>query len=162
MRYKVRKFHKEDLEIVLPIWNEVIEDGCSMPFEEFFTKETLSLFLESFLYLAVVVNEEDIPIGMYTLNPNYPGRCNSIANCSYLVKREFRGKHLGEILVFDSLDQAKKFGFRLMQFNGVVHSNIHARHLYQRCGFKELGIIPKGFRIKDGSYEDMHIFYKQL
>lgn len=66
------------------------------------------------------------------------------------------------MLVLDSLKQAKHYGFRLMQFNGVVDSNLHARHLYCRCGFIEAGIIPKGFRVKDGSYEDMHIFYKAL
>ena len=41
-----------------------------------------------------------------------------------------------------------------MQFNAVVASNLHARHLYERISFVPLGIIPKGFRIKDGHYKD--------
>lgn len=162
MLVSLREYRDTDLEKVLPIWNEVIEEGCSMPFEQPFDEKSMKEFLDSFLYLSVAVDERDIPIGMYTLNPNIPGRCNSIANCSYLVKKEYRGQHIGEMLVLDSLKQAKQHGFRLMQFNGVVDSNVHARNLYLRCGFTEVGFIPKGFRVKDGSYEDMHIFYKTL
>jgi len=49
-----------------------------------------------------------------------------------------------------------------MQFNAVVASNIHARHLYERLGFIPLGIIPKGFRMKDGHYEDICPYYYEL
>jgi len=34
-------------------------------------------------------------------------------------------------------------------------SNIHARHLYERLGFAQLGTIPGGFRMKDGHYENI-------
>ena len=50
---------------------------------------------------------------------------------------------------------AKKLGFRILQFNAVVATNIHARHLYQRLGFIELGTIPGGFRMPDGSFADI-------
>ena len=69
---------------------------------------------------------------------------------------------MGEKLVLDSLVQGKKLGFRLMQFNAVVASNVHARHLYERVGFRPLGVIPGGFRLKDGSYEDICPYYIEL
>ncbi|OUP03394.1 hypothetical protein B5F37_01315 [Drancourtella sp. An210] len=53
-------------------------------------------------------------------------------------------------------------GFRVMQFNAVVSSNIHARHLYERVGFVPLGVIPGGFRMKDGHYEDICPYYRIL
>ena len=43
-------------------------------------------------------------------------------------------------------------GIRLLQFNAVVQSNIHARHLYESLGFTQLGVIPGGFRMKEGHY----------
>lgn len=67
-----------------------------------------------------------------------------------------------EQLVTDCLKQAKKLGFRVMQFNAVVESNIHARHLYERLGFKQLGTIPGGFRMKDGSYVNICPYYHEL
>ena len=44
----------------------------------------------------------------------------------------------------------------------VVASNIHARHLYERLGFQQLGVIPGGFRMKDGHYEDICPYYHTL
>lgn len=36
------------------------------------------------------------------------------------------------------------------------------RHLYERLGFTQLGVIPKGFRMKDGHYEDICPYYHEL
>lgn len=38
--------------------------------------------------------------------------------------------------------QGVKCGYGVLQFNAVVESNIHARHLYERLGFVQLGTIP--------------------
>ena len=40
--------------------------------------------------------------------------------------------------------------------------NVPARHLYERLGFTQLGVIPKGFRMKDGHYEDICPYYHEL
>ena len=73
-----------------------------------------------------------------------------------------RGLHIGEKLVLDCLAEAKRAGFSIMQFNAVVASNTHARHLYERLGFTQLGVIPGGFRMKDGHYEDICPYYHTL
>ena len=60
------------------------------------------------------------------------------------------------------MEQAVKHGFRILQFNAVVADNIHARHLYERLGFEQLGTIKGGFRMNDGSYADICPYYKNL
>ena len=90
------------------------------------------------------------------------GRCGHIANASFAVARASRGLHVGEKLVRDCLEQGKRHGFGILQFNAVVASNIHARHLYERLGFIQLGVIPGGFRMKDGHYEDICPYYHSL
>ena len=62
----------------------------------------------------------------------------------------------------ECLRMGKELGFRVMQFNAVVENNIHARHLYERLGFTQLGVIPEGFRMKDGHYENICPYYKTL
>ena len=47
-------------------------------------------------------------------------------------------------------------------WNEVVESNIHARHLYERIGFTQLGVIPNGFHMKDGHYENICPYYIEL
>ena len=99
---------------------------------------------------------------MYILHPNNVGRCGHIGNASFAVSSGSRGKHIGEKLVLDCLSQARQHDFKVMQFNAVVASNIHARHLYERLGFIPLGTIPSGFRMKDGHFENICLYYYQL
>lgn len=47
-------------------------------------------------------------------------------------------------------------------WNVVVESNIHARHLYERLGFVQLGTIPNGFRMKDDHFENICPYYHEL
>ena len=101
-------------------------------------------------------------MGMYILHPNNVGRCGHICNASYAVKKNLRGLHIGEKLVVDCMERALECGFKILQFNAVVASNIHARHLYERLGFTQLGTIKNGFRLKDGTYEDICPYYIEL
>ena len=101
-------------------------------------------------------------IGLYILHPDNIGRVGHIANASYAVKSDIRGLHAGEALVKDCLVQAKNAGFRLMQFNAVVESNVHAIHLYERLGFQLIGTVPGGFLNRDGVYEDIRLYYHTL
>ena len=145
------------------IWNQVVVEGVAFPQEEALNRDTGTAFFQEQSYCGVAVEEETGKVlGMYILHPNNIGRCGHICNASYAVDGGCRGRHVGEKLVLDSLVQGKKLGFRLMQFNAVVASNVHARHLYERVGFRPLGVIPGGFRLKDGSYEDICPYYIEL
>lgn len=124
---------------MIAIWNEVVEDGIAFPQEELLTEKTGAEFFGSQTWCGVA-EENGIVYGLYILHPNNVGRCGHICNASYAVSKAFRGKHIGELLVKDCLVQAKKCGYGVLQFNAVVESNIHARHLYERLGFVQLGV----------------------
>ena len=47
----------------------------------------------------------------------------------------------------------------MLQFNAVVADNIPALALYKSLGFAQLGVIPGGFRKKDGTYADIITHY---
>lgn len=159
----VRAYEEKDLPQMIDIWNEVIEEGVAFPQLEFLNESTGAEFFASQTYTAVAEDETDHTVqGLYILHPNNIGRCGHIGNASYAVRSDKRGRHIGEKLVLDCLEQAKLHGFTLMQFNAVVESNIHARHLYERLGFIQLGIIPKGFRVKDGHFENIYLYYYDL
>ena len=157
----IRKYTEKDLTAMIAIWNEVVEDGIAFPQEELLTEKTGAEFFGSQTYCGVA-EENGTIYGLYILHPNNIGRCGHICNASYAVSKEFRGKHIGELLVKDCLVQAKKCGYGVLQFNAVVESNIHARHLYERLGFVQLGTIPNGFRMKDGHFENICPYYHEL
>ena len=146
---------------MIRIWNEVVEEGIAFPQEEVLDMASGASFFASQSYTGVA--EEDGTIyGLYILHPNNVGRCGHICNASYAVSSESRGKHIGEKLVLDCLKRGKEIGFRVLQFNAVVENNIHARHLYERLGFTQLGTITDGFRMKDGHYENICPYFKEL
>lgn len=163
MDIEVKEYTENDIKDMIEIWNEVVEDGIAFPQEEQFTVETGKEFFAAQTYSAVAKDSVSGKVyGLYILHPNNVGRCGHICNASYAVSSKTRGLHIGEKLVKDCLVQGREHGFRVLQFNAVVASNIHARHLYERLGFKQLGTIPGGFRMKDGHYEDICPYYHEL
>ena len=161
MKIRVRKYRETDLPEMTALWNEVVEDGNAFPQEECLTPETGKAFFAAQSYTGVAEGDGRIA-GLYILHPNNVGRCGHICNASYAVSTDCRGQHIGEQLVLDCLKTAKDLGFRVLQFNAVVESNTHARHLYERLGFIQLGTIPGGFRMKDGHYENICPYYREL
>lgn len=158
----IRKYDKNDLQQMITIWNQVVEDGIAFPQEELLREETGEAFFSSQSWCGVAADESGEVVGLYILHPNNVGRCGHICNASYAVSAKRRGQHIGEKLVMDCIAQAKKIGFSILQFNAVVESNIHARHLYERLGFTQLGVIPNGFRMKDGHFENICPYYIEL
>ena len=162
MNVTVRTYQDSDVNDMVRIWNEVVEEGAAFPQEEPLTEKTGRAFFREQTHCGVAVNEAWKVLGMYILHPNNVGRCGHICNTSYAVSAEARGLHIGEQIVKDSLKQGKAAGFRILQFNAVVAANVHARHLYERLGFRQIGTIPQGFRMKDGHYEDICPYYHEL
>lgn len=163
MGITVREFTNKDIKDMIAIWNEVVEEGVAFPQEELLDEKTGLEFFESQSFTGVAVEEEmDTIVGLYILHPNNVGRCGHISNASYAVKSGQRGKRIGEILVLHCLEKAKEIGFRILQFNAVVSTNTAALRLYKKLGFVQLGVIPGGFHMKDGSYQDIIPHYHTL
>jgi GNAT superfamily N-acetyltransferase len=163
MPFQVIPYTPKLIEASLAIWNEVVRDGIAFPQEDELTAESGDAFFSMQTYTGLARNEETGEIaGLYILHPNNVGRCGHICNASYAVASNWRGHHVGEMLVLDSISRAKEFGFRILQFNAVVRTNEGALALYRKLGFVQLGVIPDGFRKKDGTFEDIIPHYRIL
>ena len=158
----IREYQENDLTAMTGLWNTIVAEGDSFPQEDPLTPEEARKFFASQTASVCAFGEDGGLLGLYILHPNNVGRCGHICNASYAVERTARGLHIGEKLVSDCLKQGRAHGFRILQFNAVVASNTHARHLYERLGFQPLGVIPSGFRMKDGHYEDICPYYHVL
>ena len=159
----IRAYTEADLPAMTEIWNQVVEEGSAFPQEECLSNEAARDFFASQSRSAVAERRSDGAIlGLYILHPNNVGRCGHICNASYAVSAESRGLHIGERLVRDCIAAAPAFGFRVLQFNAVVATNTRARRLYEKLGFTQLGVIPGGFRMKDGHYEDICPYYIEV
>jgi len=60
------------------------------------------------------------------------------------------------------LNEARRLGFRAMQFNFVVSTNESAVHLWQELGFKIVGTLPGAFRHSKKGYVDVYVMFRSL
>ena len=163
MDIQIIAYSQDYIEACLAIWNEVVWNGIAFPQEKLLTFFSGPEFFSSQTFTGLAQNKETGEIvGLYILHPNNVGRCGHICNASYAVSGKWRGHHIGEMLVRHSLTKGKECGFRILQFNAVVRTNESALALYKKLGFVQLGVIPGGFRMKDGSFEDIIPHYYLL
>ena len=163
MNIQIRAYQSKDAALAAQIWNEVVADGNAFPQDTEMTADAANHFFLEQTHTGIAEDTETHEIlGLYILHPNNVGRCGHICNASYAVRKNIRGLYIGEKLVLDCLKMAKEKQFRILQFNAVVATNTHALHLYERIGFKKLGTIPGGFRMPDGTYEDIIPHYYLL
>lgn len=161
MEVTLREYQREDIPYLIKIWNKVVEEANAFPQVNTLEENEAIKFFEAQTYTGVAELDGEV-VGLYILHPNNIGRCGHIANASYAVKAGVRGQKVGEKLVRDSLKKAEELGFQIMQFNAVVSTNTVATHLYEKIGFHRLGLIPKGFKLGDGSYTDIILYYIEL
>lgn len=162
MDIEIKQYTKNNVQSVNEIWNEVVEEGIAFPQTELLDEKTGDEFFQSQSFTGVAYDKNGEAAGVYILHPNNVGRCGHICNASYAVKGTMRGQHIGEALVKHCIEKARELGFGVLQFNAVVATNESALRLYKKLGFTQLGVIPKGFLMKDGHYEDIIPHYYSL
>ena len=72
------------------------------------------------------------------------------------------GRGLARALCAYSLDAARDAGFRAMQFNAVVESNVRAVAAWKSMGFEVLATIPEAFNHPELGYVGLHVMYRKL
>ncbi|ASJ20638.1 GNAT family N-acetyltransferase [Brachyspira hampsonii] len=159
---QIIKYDIKYIKEVLNIWNETIKEGIYFPQIEILSnEEEANKYFSSQDYTGIAVDNDKV-FGVYILHPNNIGRCGHISNASYSVSKDSRGKGIGEALVRDSMKQGKKLGYKILQFNAVVISNINAHKLYEKIGFNKIGVVEKGYMNKNNEYEDIVLYYIDL
>ena len=163
MNIEMRRITSEKVHEAVMIWNKVVEDGVAFPQTEPLDDDTGAEFFASQDYTAVAFDTDTAEVvGMYILHPNNVGRCGHHANASYAVSSKMRGIKIGEGLVKHSLKTARELGYRILIFNAVVKGNDRAIQLYTKLGFQRVGVIPGGFLLKSGVYQDIYVYYHVL
>ena len=109
-----------------------------------------------------VAVEDGAVLGTYKIAANRIGLADHVANGSYLVAPQARGRRLGRTLCEHSLVRAKQLGFQAMQFNAVVATNHRAIEAWRSCGFLIVGTIPNGFRHRTKGLVDFHVMHRFL
>jgi ribosomal protein S18 acetylase RimI-like enzyme len=113
---------------------------------------------------AVFVAEDDggALVGTYYLKANGAGPAGHVANAGYMTLPAAAGQGVGRALCRHSLEEARSRGFRAMQFNLVISTNLRAVHLWQACGFEIVGRLPGAFQHPRHGFVDALVMFKTL
>ena len=147
-----RQCQKDDLKDVISLFNEVIQTGLYLEQNSPMKEDEI----ESAPYCGVMFDDH-LLVGAYLINPLGTGHCKHIATCSYAIKDDYK-KEL-DSLIKDSLEQAFKAGYTIMQLNTVTKT---LKTVLDTVGFKSLGMIRDGFKTQDGEYENTYVLYRSL
>lgn len=150
--YRIRPFRPEDLKAVERINKVFLPEN----YPSYFFLENYRRFPNSFL---VAETEEGIVVGyvMCRVEHHYAKRSTLILGhiLSIAVSKEHRRKGIGEALMLRAEGGLIGYGSEAIYLEVRV-SNEPAIRLYEKLGYKKLGIIP--FYYADG--EDAFLMYK--
>ena len=109
-----------------------------------------------------VAEQDGAVLGTYYLRPNQTGAGAHVCNAGYCTAPKAQGKGVARALLTHSLDEARRRGFRAMQYNFVVATNTRAIATWERAGFSIVGRLPGAFRHPHLGYVDALVMYKTL
>lgn len=101
-------------------------------------------------------------VGTYYLKPNHAGGGSHVCNCGYMTSPAATGKGIAASMCKHSLDYARTHGYRAMQFNFVVSTNVRAIELWKRMGFEIVGTLPGAFLHSDQGFVDALVMFQTL
>jgi ribosomal protein S18 acetylase RimI-like enzyme len=161
-RIIVRSAGGEDWPQMWPIFHTVVAGGDSYVFAPGTPEDEARAYWFGPGIASFVAERGGRVQGMYKLVANQRDLGAHVANASFMVAPETQGRGMGEILGRHALDEARRRGFRAMQFNFVVSTNAPAVRLWQKLGFSVAGVLPGAFRHARLGFVDVYVMYRML
>ena len=158
----IRPATETDHGIIWKIFHEVVATGDTYAFDPKISRDdALAYWFGADTHTYVAEKDREI-VGTYTLRPNQAGGGAHVANAAFLVAANARGQGIGRAMAQHSLSEARRLGFRAMQFNFVVSTNESAMRLWQQLKFKIVGTLPGAFRHPTKGYVDVYVMFRSL
>jgi L-amino acid N-acyltransferase YncA len=159
----VRTATEEDWPQIWPFFSRIIEAGETYAYRADLTsEEARDGWLMRPPARTVVLEEDGRVLGSATMGPNRPGRGSHVGTASFMVDEAVRGRGIGRRLGEHVVAWHRDQGYRGIQFNAVVETNIPAVRLWQSLGFEIVGTVPGAFRSRAHGYVGLHVMYLPL
>ena len=113
--------------------------------------------------LLVVAVDGDTVLGAAKGGPNRPGPGAHVGTASFVVGPQARGRGVGRALGEHVVAWHREQGFRAIQFNAVVSTNLAAVRLWRSLGFEVVGTVPDAFLLPgEEGYADLLVMHLDL
>lgn len=159
----IRPATEDDWPQIWPFFARIVEEGETYAYPDGLTSEQASaLWFEPAPGHTVVLEEDGRILGSAKMGPNRPGRGDHIGTASFMVSQDARGRGVGRRLGEYVVAWHRGHGYRGIQFNAVVETNIPAMALWKSLGFEIVGTVPGAFRHPTEGYVGLHVMFLAL
>lgn len=151
-----------DFDEIWNIFQPILKKSGTYVYSPETTKnEAYSIWFDK-TYDTYIAKVGDEVAGAYVIRPGHRDLGSHICNAAFIVADKFRGNGYGKTLGEHAINQAKKLGYKAMQFNYVVSSNHVAIDLWKKLGFAIVGTIPAAYNHPEKGYIDIHIMHRKI
>jgi L-amino acid N-acyltransferase YncA len=158
----IREATDGDRDAVWEIFHAVVAEGDTYAFDPETPRDEALAYWFAHGTRTYVAESDGRVVGTYVLRPNRFGLGSHVSNASFMVSTSARGLGVGRAMGEHSLDEARRLGYRAMQFNFVVSTNEPAVKLWQRLGFTIVGTLPGAFRHRTRGFVDVYVMFRPL
>ncbi len=159
---QIRPAINADHNAIWNIFHEIIAAGDTYAFDPQMPRdEALAYWFRADTH-TYVAEEDGGVVGTYILRPNQSGPGSHVANAAFMVARDAEGAGVGRRMAEHCLSEARRMGFRGMQFNFVISTNTRAIHLWNQLGFEIVGTLPGAFRHPEKGFVDVYVMFRSL
>jgi ribosomal protein S18 acetylase RimI-like enzyme len=159
---KIRLAEERDYKAIWYVFHDIVSRGETYAFAPDMRRDqALEVWIKkpTATYVAEVAGEV---AGTYYIKPNQPALGAHVCNCGYMVTPHSRGQGVATAMCEHSQLEARRLGFKAMQFNLVVSTNVGAVRLWQKLGFRIVGTLPRAFSHRTLGLVDAYVMYKWL
>lgn len=161
--HTIRSFREHDWPGLWDLLRPVFAAGDTYPYSPTISEdEARREWIDTKRAAYVAVDSSERVLGSYYIKDNQPTLGAHVCNCGYVVSETARGQGLGTRMCEHSQAEARRLGYRCMQYNLVVATNTVAIKTWENQGFAITGTLPGAFRHPTLGYVDALIMYKQL
>ena len=161
-RVTIREASDHDRDAIWKIFQATVAPGDSFVYDPNTSPEEALGYWFGANTLTYVATRNDKVVGSYILRPNRPGLGGHVANAGFMVVPGARRLGIGRLMGEHSLAEARRLGYRAMQFNFVVSTNTSALGLWEKLGFKIVGTLPGAFRHTQKGFVDAYVMFRSL
>ena len=159
---KIRAAMEPDHDAIWRIFHAVVVTGDTYAIDPYISREEALAYWFGADIQAYIAESAGRIVGTYILRPNQSGGGSHVANAAFMVAPDARGQGIGRAMGEHCLSEARRLGFRAMQFNFVVSANESAIRLWKQLGFEIVGTLPGAFRHPEKGYVDVFVMYHSL